>query len=66
MKDSEIYQRMNNPKVVQGYLKTILHGDLDIAKNIYGNITLVANDHPRYEAIKVAYENRMNRENNKE
>jgi hypothetical protein len=66
MKDSHIYQRMNNPKVVKGYLNTILHKDFFTAKTLFGNITLAANDHPRYQAIVDAYQNRVNRENNKE
>lgn len=66
MKDSHIYQRMNNPKVVKGYLNTILHKDLQLAQQLFGNITLVASDHPRYPAIVDAYQNRLNRENNKE
>lgn len=66
MKDSHIYERMNNPKVVKGYLNTILNQELWIAQALYGNITLEANDHPRYPAVHDAYQNRMNRENNKE
>ena len=66
MKDSHIYQRMDNPKVVKGYLNTILHEELYIAKALFANITLEANDHVRYPAIVDAYTNRINREENKE
>jgi len=65
MKNSHIFERMNNPKVVKGYLHTILYSEYDIATELYNNITVEALDHPRYQAIKDAYDNRQNVERNK-
>lgn len=66
MKDSHIYQRMSNPNVFKTYLNMINNNDLENVKFLVGNITMAANDHPRYSTIIDAYNNRLNRESNKE
>lgn len=66
MKGTHIYDRMSNPTVVKTYINMINENDLENVKFLVGNITLEANDHPRYPAIMEAYNNRLIRENNKE
>lgn len=66
MKGTHIYDRMSNPTVVKTYINMINKNDLENVKFLVGNITLEANDHPRYPAIMEAYNNRLIRENNKE
>lgn len=62
MKDSHIYNRMNDTKVVKVYLNMIRENALQDVKHLVGNITLEASDHPRYPAIMTAYEQRLMRE----
>jgi len=62
MKDSHIYNRMNNPNVIKTYLHMINTLDIANVKFLVGNITLEASDHVRYPAIMEAYTNRMARE----
>lgn len=66
MKGSHIYERMNNSQVVKVYLHMIKNDDLNVVKALVGNITLEADDHPRYGAILSAFESRLIYENNKE
>ena len=60
MKDSHIYQRMSNPSVVKTYVHMLNTSDMATATELYNNITVNANDHPRYTVIKEAYEARLN------
>lgn len=60
MKDSHIYQRMSNPIVMKTYLNMIRTYDMSIVEDLYKNITVNANDHPRYSVINEAYEARLN------
>lgn len=66
MKDSHIYQRMNNPMVMKTYTNMIRNYEMDIVNDLYNNITKNASDHPRYSAIVEAYEARKAIENTKE
>jgi len=66
MKGSHLYERLSNPQAVKVYLGMIKSNDIDTVKNLVGNITLEASDHPRYPTIKAAYDDRMQAENNKE
>jgi len=66
MKDSHIYQRMNNPTVVKTYINMINNNDMETVNYLVGNITMAANDHPRFNAIIAAYNDRLSREENKE
>lgn len=58
MKDSHIYQRMNNTQVMKVYMNMIKTYEDDIVKDLFANITKEASDHPKYENIKAAYEQR--------
>jgi hypothetical protein len=62
MKDSHIYNRMNDTQVVKVYLHMIKENPIENVKHLVGNITLEASDHPRYPAIMTAYEARLMRE----
>lgn len=66
MKGSHIYERMNNPNVLKTYVGMINFLDLNTVKALVGNITLEANDHPRYSIIMEAYTARVQRENQQE
>lgn len=59
MKDSHIYQRMNNTQVMKVYMNMIKVYEEDIAKSLFTNITKEAGDHPKYSNIKAAYEERF-------
>ena len=65
MNNSHLYQRLNNPQVVKTYLNMIKIYELDIVNALFGNLTLEANDHPKYKLIQEAYNARMLAENNK-
>lgn len=58
MKDSHIYQRMNNTQVMKVYMNMIKTYEDDIVKDLFANITKEASDHPKYSNIKAAYEER--------
>lgn len=60
MKDSHIYSRMNNPKVINAYLKILADGEIQDAKNLFANIILEANDHPRFSQLETVYNERFN------
>ena len=59
MKDSHIYQRMNNTQVMKVYMNMIKTYEEDIVKDLFANITKEAGDHPKYSNIKAAYEQRF-------
>lgn len=59
MKDSHIYQRMNNTQVMKVYMNMIKTYEEDIVKDLFANITKEASDHPKYSNIKAAYEQRF-------
>ena len=65
MKDSHLYQRMSNPSAVKVYMNMIQFYELDIVHELYNNLQKNADDHPRFPAIKEAYEARLASENNK-
>ena len=60
MKDSHIYQRMSNPNVIKTYVHMLNTSDMETVTELYNNISVNANDHPRYTVIKEAYEARLN------
>lgn len=64
MKDTDIYNRMNDPKVVKTYIKMIRELDMDIVNQLYENIKQHASDHNRFKDIQAIYEHRL--EHNKE
>ena len=66
MKGTHLYERLSNPQAVKTYINMIKTNDIEIVKVLVGNITMEANDHPRYPTIYAAYEDRLNVENNKE
>lgn len=66
MRGTHLYDRLSNPTVVKVYMNMINNNDLENVKYLIGNITLEANDHPRYNALLEAYNNRLQRESQKE
>lgn len=58
MKDTHIYQRMNNTQVMKGYINIIKTYEDDVVKQLFANITKDASDHPHYNSLKAAYEQR--------
>ena len=59
MKDTHIYNRMSNPNVVKTYLHLLKTMDYVSATDLYNNIKLEANDHPRFSAIEEVYNDRF-------
>lgn len=59
MKDSHIYNRMNDKDVINYYLDVIATQPLDNVKFLVGNITLEADDHKYYPTIVRAYQKRL-------
>jgi hypothetical protein len=60
MKDTHLYQRMNNPTAFKVYMNMIKTYELDIVKELFANLTKDASDHPKYEVLKSAYDSRIN------
>lgn len=58
-KDTHIYQRMNDPRIVKGYLKMLRESDIDIANKFFLRIKNDASDHPRFTDIRNIYEHRI-------
>lgn len=59
MKDSHIYNRMNELDTIIYYLDYIETKPLQEVKFLVGNITLEANDHELYPTIIQAYQERL-------
>lgn len=59
MKDSHLYERLSNLQGFKSLFHIIRNGDENLATEVYENVTLEANDHPKYNAIKAAYEHRF-------
>ena len=59
MNNSHIFQRMNDPRIVKGYLKMLRECDLETAKILYMRIQNEASDHIRFTDIKAIYEHRL-------
>ena len=67
MKGTHLYERMSNPNVVKTYIHMINNNEIELVKALIGNLSMEADDHPRFPAIVEAYTNRLIREeNNKE
>lgn len=64
MKGKHLYERLSNPQVVKTYIHMINNNDIELVKALVGNISMEADDHPRYPAIVEAYNNRLHREEN--
>ena len=56
---------MNDNKVIQRFVDKILSSNIFLSTMTYGNISLMADDHPRYNIIQTAYAIRRKNENNK-
>jgi len=59
MKDSHIYNRMNELDTIIYYLDYIETKPLQDVKFLVGNITLEANDHELYPTIIEAFQQRL-------
>jgi hypothetical protein len=59
MKDSHIYNRMNELDTIIYYLDYIQTKPLQQVKFLVGNITLEANDHVLYPTIIEAFQQRL-------
>jgi hypothetical protein len=51
---------MSNPSVVKTYVHMLNTSDMATVTELYNNVTMNANNHPRYTVIKEAYEARLN------
>ena len=60
MKDSHLYNRLSNPTAVKVMLFMIRNDDIKIVHELYNNLEREANDHPGFNIIKNAYEQRVN------
>ena len=65
MKHTHLYKRLGNHEALCTYINKIMQSDIEIAKVLVGNITLEADDHPKYPLILLAYQNRLKHENSK-
>lgn len=59
MKNTEIYNRMNNPQVFRGYVNMIKNLDVDIVEQLRENIKEQASDHPKYEMLEKLFVERL-------
>lgn len=59
MKNTEIYQRLNNPTVVKGYAQMIRNSEEHIVRDLRKNITEQANDHPKFETLEILFKERL-------
>ena len=60
MKDTHIYNRMNNPTVMRTYINLLKTLDVDSALELYNNIKSQAVDHPKFSVIEEVYVARFN------
>lgn len=60
MKGNHIYTRLDNYQVVRIYSNMLRNEPLDVATELFDNITREAHDHPKYVALKEIYDNRIN------
>ena len=58
MKDTHMYMRLSNYSSFRSLLNVINTENMDVVEQVYENITTHANDHPKYVAIKDAYDKR--------
>lgn len=65
MKNTHLYKRLGNHTALCGYVNKIMHSDIQIAKFLVGNISVEADDHPKYPLILHAYQKRLQHEQNK-
>lgn len=60
MKDTHIYSRMSNPNVVKTYIHLLKTLEEVKAIELYDQINLEANDHPRFGILESTYNDRFN------
>ena len=60
MKDSHLYQRLDNINAFKVYCTMFRTYELETVKEIYDNLTIQASDHPKYQTLKDIYEARLN------
>ena len=58
-KDTHIYQRMNDPRIVKGYIKMLRESDIDTANKLFLRIKNEASDHYRFNDIQAIYQDRL-------
>ena len=59
MRGTHLYERMNNTKILGIFMNMIKNNEEHVAKQLFANITKEAGDHPRYDVIKAAYDERF-------
>ena len=64
MKDTALYKRLSDNIGFRSLLVFIRKVEPEIAKEAYINISRDASDHPRYQAIVSAYNERFGSNNN--
>jgi hypothetical protein len=60
MNKKHLYERLDNPFAVKSLVNIIKTSDMEVVEELYANITRDASNHPRYEAIVKAYNERVN------
>lgn len=59
MKNSHIYERMNNNQVIRIYSNILKTNEEHVARELFANITEQAHDHPKYNSLKEVYDKRF-------
>ena len=63
--DRHLYDRLSNHEVLCNYIEKIQTMDIELAKILVGNITMLAQDHPKYPILVYAYQKRLQDEQHK-
>ena len=56
---THLYERLNNNNVAKVLLRMIENSELNVAKELFDNITEQAKNHPRYPNLLQAYQKRI-------
>jgi len=59
MKDSHFYKRLDDQTGFKALVNMLKNQPLNIAEQVFENITTEAEDHPKYEQIKQVWEQRL-------
>lgn len=60
MKDTHLYIRLNDYNAFRSIASMLRTYDLDTVKEIYNNLLNDAHDHPKFNTLKLIYEDRVN------
>ena len=59
MKNTDLYQRMNNTHVLRTYVHMIKNSDIDTVIKLRENLLEHANDHPAYQRLDEMFVERL-------